>query len=124
VKLANGGGLMKGKSIGLPVAQVAYWQEFGTARIPARPFMRLAYETFNAERRDIQTRILKRLIDGKISVDQALAQIGLAMEAKIVDSIKNGNWAPNSAATVAIKGFNRPLIDTSTMWKTVASKVT
>jgi hypothetical protein len=111
------------KQVGMSVAQIARINEFGTATIPARPMMRLASENFQRDRNEIQTKIGKKLIDGKITPDKALAQIGLAMEGKIVDSIKNGNWKPNADSTVASKGFNKPLIDTAQMFQTVASKV-
>jgi len=91
--------------------------------VPARPFMRLAWSTFNANRGPIQKRIAAALISGKITPDQALGQIGLELEACIVKSIRNGNWAPNARSTVSAKGFDKPLIETSFMWQSVSSKV-
>jgi hypothetical protein len=91
--------------------------------IPARPFMRLAWSTFNADRSSIQKRIAQDLISGKITIDQALGQIGLELEKHIVKSIRNGNWAPNARSTVSAKGFDKPLIETSFMWQSVTSKV-
>lgn len=92
--------------------------------IPARPFMRLASMTFQRKRTDVQVKISKRLIDGQITAEQALGQIGSAMEGEIVSSIKNGNWEPNAASTARAKGFNKPLIETSHMFQSVSSKVT
>lgn len=109
--------------VGMSIAQVARFNEFGTATIPARPFMRLASVHFNRDRHDIQAKIGMKVIDGKITPEQALGQIGLAMEGKIVDSIKNGNWPPNAESTAKAKGFNKPLIDTAQMFKAVSSKV-
>lgn len=107
------------------VAQVARYNEFGTRTIPARPFMRLAGENFARDRAEIQLKITKQLMAGKISVDQALGKIGLAMEGKIAESIKNGQWVPNAESTHKRKGFakNTPLIWTGTMLKTIASRV-
>ncbi|AWD92410.1 hypothetical protein [Xanthomonas phage Carpasina] len=109
---------------GVQVAKIARINEFGTDTIPARPFMRLAIDNFRRDRNSIQSRINKRVADGKITADQALGQIGMAMEAKIVDSIKDGQWEANAASTIAAKGFDKPLIDTAQMWKSVSSKVT
>lgn len=92
--------------------------------VPARPFMRYAYELFLKKRRQIEFNIAKKIISGKIDAEQALGQIGLALENSIVDSIKNGPWVPNAPMTVKLKGFNKPLIETSHMWQTVSSKVT
>ena len=108
---------------GLPLAQVARWNEFGAANRPARPFMRLAATNFSSDRKGIQYRISNRILHGQITAEQALGQIGLAMEAAIVDSIKNGNWPRNAPYTIAKKGFDSPLIDTAQMWQGVASKV-
>ncbi|ABL96843.1 hypothetical protein BcepF1.112 [Burkholderia phage BcepF1] len=91
--------------------------------IPARPFMRLAWATFNKDKVKIQAQIARQLLDGTINPEQALAQIGLALEGCIVRSIKSGPWAANSPATIRAKGFDKPLIDTAHMWQTVSSKV-
>ncbi|QDH49636.1 hypothetical protein KYLE_40 [Pantoea phage Kyle] len=93
------------------------------AYTPPRPFMRFAGLLFSADRRRIENNIAKKLFSGKIDADQALAQIGLAMEAKIVDSIKEGEWIGNSYFTIKQKGFDKPLIETGHMWQTVSSKV-
>lgn len=91
--------------------------------IPPRPFMRLASAYFTVERRDIENRIAKKLFSGKITAEQALGQIGLAMEGFIVKSIKDGGWTPNAPYTIRKKGFDKPLIETGHMWQTVSSKV-
>jgi hypothetical protein len=92
--------------------------------IPARPFMRLAWTKFKQQRLKIQAKIAKDLINKKIEPNQALAQIGMALEDCIADSIKNGGWQSNSPSTISKKGFDKPLIDTAHMWKSVNSKVT
>lgn len=91
--------------------------------IPARPFMRMAYADFVQNKGALQSRLAKLLFTGKISADQVMGQIGLYLEQCITSSIKNGEFAPNAASTVANKGFNKPLIHTSHMLQTVASKV-
>ena len=93
------------------------------ARTPPRPFMRYASLLFSADRRNIERNIAKKMFSGKITAEQALGQIGLAMEAKIVTSIRDGNWTPNAPYTVKKKGFDKPLIETGHMWQTVSSKV-
>jgi hypothetical protein len=110
-------------AVGMSIAQVARINEFGTATIPARPAMRLAAATFNRDRNEIQAKIGKKVIEGKITPEQALGQIGLSMEGHIVDSIKNGSWPPNAKSTVKKKGFNAPLRDSGQMMKNVSSKV-
>lgn len=91
--------------------------------IPSRPFMRLAWSRFNADRKKIQYRIAKDLVSGKITSDIALGQIALILEGYIAKSIKNGNWEPNAKSTVAAKGFDKPLIHSSHMLQSLSSRV-
>lgn len=95
-----------------------------TITIPARPFMRLAYGNFRQQRTKIQSKIAKDLINKKISPDQALGQIGTALENCIALSMKNGGWEKNAASTIAKKGFDKPLFHIGTMFKNISSKVT
>lgn len=119
------------RMVGVPVARIARIQEFGAVirrgnsiiTIPARPFMRLAWHRIQEGRKGVQDRVFKRLLDGKINPNQAMQQIGLYMEGCIVDSIKGGGWQKNADSTIAKKGFDTPLIDSGTMFKTVSSKV-
>ena len=121
----------KGQRTGMPVAAIARIQEHGaeikrgdsTITIPARPFMRKAAEDFKQQRKAVQDRIAKRVIDGKITQEQALGQLGEFMAGLIAKSIKNGGWPKNAPSTIAGKGFDKPLIDTGHMFKTVNSKV-
>lgn len=129
-KKANGKEISD-KLVGTPIAKIARVQEFGatikrgdkTIVIPARPFMRLAWTKFNAQRKDVQKKIARQLVRGEIKPEQALGQIGLALEGCIVDSIRNGGWEPNAASTVKNKGFDKPLIDSAQMWQGVTSQV-
>lgn len=85
--------------------------------------MRKAAMQFAQKRSSIQAKIARKLINGEITPEQALKQIGGAMEGEIIDSIKNGGWQKNADSTIKAKGFDKPLIDTATMFKTVTSKV-
>lgn len=91
--------------------------------IPARPFMQLAWHNFNADRKAIQNKIARDIVSGKITPDKALGRLAEALEAHIAKSIRNGNWAPNAPSTIAAKGFNKPLIDSSHMFQTLTNNV-
>lgn len=102
------------------VAQVAFWNEFGTKRAPPRPFMR----TTVAKRSTAWGTILsKALVYYKMDGDKALAALGTQMQSDIRESIVNWSSPPNAARTVAIKGFNDPLIDDGTMQRVVNYQV-
>lgn len=92
--------------------------------IPSRPFMQAAWRQFLADKSKIQARIARDLVSGKISPDAALGQMGLVLEGYIAKSIKNGNWEPNARSTVAAKGFDKPLINSSHMLQSLSSRVT
>lgn len=94
-----------------------------TIDIPARPFMRFAYNQFVNNQQKLQDAMIQRVISGQLTPVQAMNQIGMELENQIVKSIKSGHWAPNAASTVSKKGFNKPLIETGHMWQTVNSKV-
>lgn len=121
----------KGQKTGMQVAAVARIHENGatitrgekTIEIPARSFMKKAAQDFEKGRVAVQGRIAKRVIDGKITQEQALGQLGEFMVVCIVKSIRDGGWEKNSKATILRKGFDKPLIHTGHMWKTVNSKV-
>lgn len=131
-KVDTKGREMDPKKVGMSIAWVMRIQNFGATikrkdgkiiRIPARPFMQLAYANFLKKRKRIQARLAEDLLKGKIKPEQALGQIALELEGCIVDSIRDGDWAPNAESTVEQKGFDKPLIDTSQAWQGVASAV-
>jgi hypothetical protein len=92
--------------------------------IPARPFMRLAWANFYADRSKIQKRIARDLISGKISIDKALAQIGDILEGYIAKAMVNGGWQKNAVSTIRKKGFDKPLIHHSHLLQGIESQVT
>jgi hypothetical protein len=124
-------GATKGNSVGTPVAKIARINEFGatitrgkvTIIIPSRPFMRGAWSAFKADRNKIQEKIAKQIIDGKMTAYQSLGAIGSILEGYIAKSIMDGGWQKNAPSTIKKKGFDKPLIDTGHMWKTVNHKV-
>lgn len=91
--------------------------------IPARPFMRMAYADFLRTNKELQQRLAKQLFNGSITPEEALGRVGLYLEQCITSSIKNGDFQDNASSTIAAKGFNKPLIHTSHMLQTIASKV-
>lgn len=92
--------------------------------IPARPFMQLAWHMFNEQKSTMQKGIARKLINGEMTGETALAAIGLALEGCIAKAMKQGNWAPNAPSTARAKGFNKPLINTAHMLQSVSSIVT
>ena len=83
-------------SDGESVAQVAFWNEYGTATIPPRPFFR-------------NTKTEWARLAGKFmqanggDVRQSLSELGEIAVGDIKETITNGNFAPNSEVTKLLK---------------------
>jgi hypothetical protein len=116
---------------GESVADVAYYNEFGTDTIPSRPFMRQTFDTKSAElSKRIQAQ-MGMILDGKQSVYHALAILGEWYQLQIQKEIVDGNWTPNAPSTLKIKeaksnsdnketdGEVHPLIDTGRLRQSI-----
>ena len=109
---------------GIQVAQVAAWNEHGTRFHPERPFMKEALQDKGNRQKIIN--ILKLAIKSAIKGDGASRRIMQSLGRLVVDEIKVtiANYpGSNSPATVARKGFDRPLYDTGKMIESVRFKV-
>ena len=111
---------------GISVAQVAIYNEYGykdgTRYVPARPFMRTAFNQYNKEWSAIILRSLQN--DGQnYNFYKALSFGAIQAVSDIQASILSSNWQPNAPSTIKRKGFDRPLIDTGIMLKLVSYSV-
>lgn len=105
---------------GISVAQVAAWNEYGTTRMPARPFIRT---TFSRDRDKIQNYLsaeVKKMIEtGDIDAEATFNRIGAYSKSLVQKNIREGPWVPNAPSTIRKKGSSRPLIDTGQMRQSV-----
>lgn len=95
----------------LSVAQVAFWDEYGTAHTKPRPFFR----NMIASQEDTWGgKLAAALRDTGFSVDTSLNFLGDDIKGALLDSIES--WpADNSDLTAFIKGFDKGLDDTGLM---------
>lgn len=108
-------------SDGESVAQVAFWNEYGTATVPPRPFFRNTI----AEHKDEWPKQAAEMLEANGGdVRQALADMGEVVKGQIKMTIQDFREPPNAAATVKQKGFDKPLIDTGTLWRSIDCEVT
>ncbi|WP_413791222.1 MULTISPECIES: hypothetical protein [unclassified Pseudomonas] len=109
---------------GMPVAQVAAYNEYGTRFHPERPFMQETLQDKLTIKKIISVLKLAATasIQGKGSARAIMATLGriVAEEIKITIANYPGH---NSARTIAAKGFDRPLYDTGKMLESVKFKV-
>ena len=113
---------------GKSIPMYAAYNEFGTSRIPARPFMR----TTASEHQNEWCETLADALKGEILKDNAKGAMGLVgeqMKAHIQQTIQKGSFAPNSPKTIANKRRkgkvepDHPLIDTGQMLASIISEV-
>ena len=109
------------------VQEYAIYVEFGTENkegeehIPARPFFREATQTTEARKKisKYMKNEMEKVIESKKTGKQACNAVGEYVRGLIVKSIKEGDWVPNAPSTVKQKGKNNPLIDTTTLIKSI-----
>ena len=108
---------------GTQVAQVGYIQEYGApeAKIPPRPFFRAVIN----EGKQAWPAILASGVEHyQGDVKSALALLGEQIVGELSQSVRDWNSPPNAPATIAKKGFNKPLIDTGQMANSFSYEVT
>lgn len=105
--------------ITLTVATVAFWNNYGTAKAKARPFFTDMIEQKSPQwSGDLALAVLKTGYDSR----KALNLMGIRVNDQLVKAIVD--WpADNSPLTVAIKGFNKGLIDRGIMQRSTDYEV-
>jgi hypothetical protein len=130
-KITNGGvlrvGFLEGaryptgkKGDGLNIAQVAFWNEFGTVRIPARPFFRTTIAKQSKTWGDKLGLAVKATnYDGQ----KALGLLGQSMRDDVESAIAQWTTPGNAPSTISRKGFDKPLVDSGDMQRAVDYEV-
>ena len=105
----------------LPVAQVAFWNEFGTRTAPARPAFRAMIAQ---ESKDWGAKIGKAIIAMNYDGEKALRLLGQDIRDDLENEIATWDTPPNAPATIAKKGFDAPLKDTGQMQRAPDFEIT
>ena len=104
---------------GTPVAMVAFWNEYGTKRSPVRAFFR----TTVSEQKKNWVLSVQNLMKMHNDPKQVMGLIGVHMQEQIVQSINTWSDPPNSAYTIAKKGFDKPLVERGIMMRSISWEV-
>lgn len=104
---------------GTPVAMVAFWNEYGTRTSPVRAFFR----TTVSEQKKNWVLSVQNLMKMHNDPKQVMGLIGVHMQEQIVQSINTWSDPPNSAYTIAKKGFDKPLVERGIMMRSIKSEV-
>lgn len=105
---------------GTPVAAVAFWNEYGTAHIPPRPFFR---NTVAAHKGEWPRQAAAVMQANGGDVRQTLALMGEGVKGQIVETVQDFREPRNAPSTVRKKGFDKPLIDSGTLWRSIGSGI-
>jgi len=97
------------------IIQVALWNNYGTDRTPARPFMDLAAREMREVYKKGMNTLGPKIARGEARVDKVLDVLGLQAEDCVRRAIMDGEWQPNAPETIKRKKSERPLVDTGTM---------
>lgn len=84
--------------------------------IPPRPFMSMTYEN---NYRVWGANFKQLLVKNNYDVEMTLKQMGALIQGQIQKTIVKGDFQPNSALTVKLKGFDLPLRHTGEMLNAV-----
>lgn len=108
----------------LPVAQVAYYNEYGTSLNPTRPFMQ---ETFGDDTNQlllgkVMAMVFQSAIVNGRQVQRLLKELGSGAGDMLRDAILTYPGS-NSAETIRRKGKNSPLRDTEFMLNSVKFQI-
>jgi hypothetical protein len=104
----------------LPVATVAFWNEFGTINSPERPYFRDMIERKSPRWGVSLGNILRK---NDYDARRSLALMGEGIKGQLQRSIIEWTTPPNAPRTVERKGFNKPLIHTALMLRSVDYQV-
>ena len=95
---------------GTSLVDVAFYNEYGTSRIPARPFVRIASEKNQPTWANEAEKVVDKIVAG---YDANFSILGNTMKENIQAVIGDKNLlVPNAPSTIRRKGHDKPLIDT------------
>lgn len=97
---------------GTPVAQVAFWNEYGTVKSPPRPFFRQMIESKSQK---WGAALGRNLAATGYDTTKAMSLVGTGIKDQLTQAIVQFASPGNAASTIAAKGFDKPLIDTGQM---------
>jgi len=95
---------------GTSVAEAAFFNEFGTTKIPARPAFRAMIANESPGWGVMMGKAAKHYDYNGVTVLQFM---GVKISEQLQQSIVGWQSPPNAASTIKAKGFNKPLIHTS-----------
>jgi hypothetical protein len=117
------------ESAGATVAEVGFYNEYGTAKIPERSFMRSTLKEKVKQYQAALKKVAKSAINNPSSARVNMGKVGQIVSNDIQNKIVSLRTPPNAKGTIAKKGTTNPLIASGQMvnsikWKYLKEKVT
>lgn len=104
---------------GTPVAMVAFWNEYGTKTSPVRAFFR----TTVSDQKKNWVLSVQNLMKMHDDPKKVMGLMGEHMRGQIVQSINTWTDPENSKYTQRIKGFNKPLVWSGQLMRSISFEV-
>ncbi|PGH19992.1 hypothetical protein RN96_12875 [Fusobacterium polymorphum] len=122
---------LTGENGKITILEYAIYNEYGTPSMPARPFMRNAFDSNRGIISNLIQAAPKKVIKGEKSGKEALMEIGETIRGLIIQSIATAQaWAvPNDPKTLKIKTKNgqtnntKPLLDNRFLIKSIRYQI-
>ena len=117
------------ESDGSTVAEIGFYNEYGTSKIPERSFMRSTLKEKIKQYQAELAKVARSAINKPSSVRVNMGKVGQMVSNDIQNKIVSLRTPPNAEITIAKKRTTNPLIDTGQMvnsikWKYLKDKVT
>jgi hypothetical protein len=103
---------------GEDLVTIAAANEFGTATIPERSFLRSTVDEGRAKYAKLLRQAVERMVDG-VPVPLAMGVVGETLVGDVQRKIRNRIPPPNAPSTIARKGSDVPLIDTGRLRQSI-----
>lgn len=104
------------------LVDIGIWNEYGTAHIPSRPFIRQTFEDNQQAAAQYLGRVVSSVAKGADLV-QELSKLGQWYQDKQKNTLKSYPWTPNAPSTRKRKKSSKPLVDTSQLVNSIRYKV-
>lgn len=106
------------------LVQIAAANEYGTDRIPPRPFLRTALKRNRRRWSNLLDKAVLPAADGRPKeAIRILRLLGVVMVGDVQATLRGGPWIPNAPRTVARKGSSLPLVDTGQLVQSIRALV-
>lgn len=100
-----------GRVDGVDILDIAVWNQFGTTKIPPRPFMTDVAIKYSHDVGLAMAHAARAVVNGRVTRLSALQQLGEFHQNQIRAHLVSGEFTPNAPSTIKKKKSAVPLVD-------------